>query len=264
MKFLLNKHRLFLLFFLSMALYGKAQEQTKNIVKISYTSNPVSQYQMTEILMQSTATKASLYDFLKGITDYYSLYINLKDRSSVYVLDSTIHIKPRGHANSRAALADSVLSTVKTAQGKTLKHEWIMEQTFFSEGKVGDIQWELSSKSKSIAGLNCFKAIAKNFPMLTVWYTKDLPLSNGPSIYQGLPGLVIWAEDYTHTTQLLKITYSNDLEGFNKLYKTKHDRFQKEKQRGKHYDKEPVLMIKKGDLHKSVYKYFHKKPYKRQ
>lgn len=241
------------------------QVKNKQIVKLTYTSSPISQYTMTESDMSSTPTKASIYDFMKGITDYYSLYINLEDRSSVYVLDSTVQVRPVGweNPNTRAALADTVLFTLKTPKNKTFKHEWVMNQTFFTEGKVGDIDWELTNEEKTIDGLKSFKAVAKNYPMLTVWYTKDLPVSNGPSIYQGLPGLVVRAEDYFRTIQLLKIEYTDDMDGFRTLYKTKYDAFTKQKDRKKHYEIEPILLIKKGDLAKGNYEYFHKKPYKK-
>src|SRR5690606_7719329 len=118
---------------------------------------------------------------LQGITDYYSLFINLKNRSSVYVLDSTVQVRPIGWEDPdiKASLADTVLFALKTPQNKTFKHEWIMNQTFYTEGKVGDISWELTNETKTIAGLKCTKALAKrdNYPMLTVWYTKDIPVS---------------------------------------------------------------------------------------
>ncbi|SFB80744.1 GLPGLI family protein [Flagellimonas taeanensis] len=260
-------YALAILFLFSNAITGWGQLENKQIVKLTYTSSPISQYTMTESDMSSTPTKASIYEFMKGITDYYSLYINLEDRSSVYVLDSTVQVRPIGWENpkTRAALADTVLFTLKTPKNITFKHEWIMNQTFYTEGKVGDIGWELTNEEKTIDGLKCLKAVTEEngYPMLTVWYTKELPVSNGPSIYQGLPGLVVRAEDYFRTIQLLKIAYTDDVEGYRELYESKYEVFNKEKERKKHYEIEPILLIKKGDLAKGNYEYFHKKPYKR-
>lgn len=272
----LKKHGFIFLFVLSSVIvvsWGQVvkkqniQVKNKQIVKLTYTSSPISQYTMTESDMSSTPTKASIYDFMKGITDYYSLYINLEDRSSVYILDSTAQVRPMGWKNpkTRAALSDTVLFALKTSKNITFKYEWIMNQKFFTEGKIGDIEWELINEEKVIDGLNCIKAVTEenSYPMLTVWYTKDLPVSNGPSIYQGLPGLVVRAEDYFRIIQLLKIEYTDDVNGFRTLYETKYDVFTKEKERKKYYAKEPILLIKKGDLAKGNYEYFHKKPYKR-
>lgn len=250
--------------FIIIAYTGSIAQQTDMpIVKVTYTSSPISQYNMTEKHMRETSTKASLYKFMQGITDYYSLYINLKDRSSLYVLDSTEQVRPRGweDPSTTTALADTVLFSIKTPKNVTFKHEWIMNQTFFSEGQVGDIEWEITNEERIINGLKCLKAIAENYPMLSVWYTKEIPVSNGPSIYQGLPGLVVYAEDFFRTIQISKIEYSNDVEAFKKLYETKYQEFQKEKQR--HYAKEPILLIKKGDLAKALYEHFYGKPYKK-
>lgn len=255
----------FTLFFLfGVITFGLGQQGNSQIVKITYTSSPTSQYRMTEHMIKSTPTKASVHEFMRGITDYYSLYVDLKSRSSVYVLDSTEQIRPTGWEDPRrtAALLDTVLFTVKTPNKKTLKHEWIMNQTFYSEGEVGNIDWELTNEERNIDGLKCKKALAANYPMLTVWYTKELPISNGPSIYQGLPGLVVWAEDYSRTTQMLKIEYTDNVRGFNELYESKYNAFEKEKKNGEFFNKEPILLIKKGDLHKDSYEYFHNKPYK--
>jgi GLPGLI family protein len=246
--------------------YGQNKDVTDaEIIKLTYTSSPVSQYNMTERHLESTPSKASLYDFMKGITDYYSLYINLEDRSSVYVLDSTEQVRPRGWENPRttAALSDTVLFTIKNPKQDTFKHEWIMNQTFFTEGEVGDLKWELTDEEKTIDGLKSYKAFSANYPMLTVWYTKEIPVSNGPSIYQGLPGLVILAEDHFRTIQISNLEYTKKKVAFEKLYNEKLKVFDEEKQKRKNYDIEPILMIKKGDLAKIRYKRYYGKPYRR-
>ena len=265
---MISIHKCFLaLFLIYCTIQAKAQSEAKNIIKVTYTSTPISQYKMTESHMQDSPTKASLHEFMKGITDYYSLYINVKDRSSIYVLDSTVQKRPIGWENPRttAALADTVLFSIKTTENKTFKHEWIMNQTFYTEGEVGNIEWVLTNEQKKIKGLNCFKAKSKSsdYPMLTVWYTKELPVSNGPSVYQGLPGLVVVSEDYFRTIQIQKIEYNSEIDFYETLYKTKYNIFIEEKKKKKHYDIEPILLIKKGDLATGLYEYYHKKPYKR-
>lgn len=256
-----QKYTVVLFLVLTAFLQCRAQSD-KPIIKLTYESSPVSQY-FAEEHLKSTPTKASLYEFFNGITDHYSLYVKLEDRSSIYVLDSTTQVRPRGYERTRAALLDTTFFTLKSAENKTFKHEWIMNQIFYSEGEVGDIDWKLLPEQRVIDGLECYKAISENYPMLTVWYTKEVPVSNGPSIYQGLPGLIVYAEDYFRTIKLVKIEYVDNKDGFDELYSSKMNKFSKEKQEGEHYIIEPILLIKKGDLAKSSYKYFHKKPYRR-
>jgi len=236
------------------------------IVKVTYTSTPVSQHKTMERDLQSTPTKASWQEFMLGITDYYSLYINMEDRSSLYTLDSTVQIRPIGWEDTRttAALADTVYFALKSADNRTYKYEWIMNQVFFSEGRVGDFKWKLLDEEKNINGLRCRKAVATNYPLLTAWYTKDIPVSNGPSAYQGLPGLVVWIEDFFRTIEVANIAYEDDVDLFNRKYGEKFTLFElRKKEKKVNSIKESLLMVKKGDLSISSYEYFQKKPYKK-
>lgn len=72
------------------------------------------------------------------------------------------------------------------------------------------IQWELVNESKVINGYTCYKAIAyeevnkddgieRKF-LIEAWYSTDIPLPYGPSIYCGLPGLIL---ELTHERGLI-------------------------------------------------------------
>jgi len=144
---------LFSITFLLFSLSTIAQS-AKKVLKVQYTSSPVSQYYITEDRIKSTPTMASSYTFREGIVDYYSLYINLEDQSSVYIRDSTTQKRPIGWGKGvSAALLDTVFFALKSSENQTYKHEWIMNQIFFSEGKVGDIKWELQTEIKEFSGL---------------------------------------------------------------------------------------------------------------
>lgn len=238
-----------------------AQDQTNKIVKITYTSIPVSQYNITKSDLLSSPTRGSILDVLKGTKSYYSLYVNLVDRSSVYVLDSVTSPKVPGREQTKASIAEKVNFTLKSLENKTYKYEWVMHQIFFTEGKSGDITWELTNETKKINGLDCFKAVAKDKNlMLTAWYTKSIPVSNGPSIYQGLPGLVVSVEDFFRTTEIKSIEYSNNVKQYAALYEEKMEFFN-EKEHKNNYDKEAVLTVKKADMALSLYRLIHGKAY---
>jgi GLPGLI family protein len=71
---------------------------------------------------------------------------------------------------------------------------------------IPEIDWKISEESDKISGYNCFKAIAQfRGRRWTVWFTPDIPLPYGPWKLQGLPGLIIKAEDadsaYSFTVQ---------------------------------------------------------------
>ncbi|MEL7122230.1 MAG: GLPGLI family protein [Bacteroidota bacterium] len=54
------------------------------------------------------------------------------------------------------------------------------------------LNWELSNETKIIAGLKCYKATT-NYGGRTylAWYSSSIPISDGPYIFNGLPGLIV-------------------------------------------------------------------------
>jgi GLPGLI family protein len=58
------------------------------------------------------------------------------------------------------------------------------------------IKWTLINETKTISTYRCRKAIGKyRNKNITAWYTEDIPISEGPYAFKGLPGLVIEAYD---------------------------------------------------------------------
>lgn len=84
---------------------------------------------------------------------------------------------------------------------------------FLVEDSLTTRKWELSKETKHIGEYLCFKAsytedyetetfnqegkITKETKTRTVtaWYTPQIPISNGPQMYQGLPGLILEIND---------------------------------------------------------------------
>lgn len=66
------------------------------------------------------------------------------------------------------------------------------------------ITWNLINETQTISGYKCQKATGKyRNKEITAWYTKDIPISEGPYTFKGLPGLVLEAydkNDYFHFT----------------------------------------------------------------
>lgn len=59
-----------------------------------------------------------------------------------------------------------------------------------------DFNWKLEEGSKKILNYNCNKATI-NYAgrTYTAWYTKDIPFSNGPYKFEGLPGMILEIHD---------------------------------------------------------------------
>ena len=83
--------------------------------------------------------------------------------------------------------------------------------------------WELVNETKNIGDYTCFKAVrrdsvtatsftdkgeikeAKKERITTAWYTPQIPISNGPADFFGLPGLILEINDGTLTLVCNKI-----------------------------------------------------------
>ena len=101
-----------------------------------------------------------------------------------------------------------------------------MGKNFLIKDSISPIEWTLESKNKHIGEYMCFKAsytkqVEKRRPfsfssnsnkddetkveeekepemedrIITAWYTPQIPVSNGPAKYQGLPGLILEIHD---------------------------------------------------------------------
>ena len=106
---------------------------------------------------------------------------------------------------------------------------------FIVKDRLKPIQWELHSDTKNIGNYTCYKATytkeieemsmmtfsssddeqkeeepttstAMKTMTVTAWYTPQIPVSNGPESYQGLPGLILEVNDGDLTILCSKIT----------------------------------------------------------
>lgn len=92
----------------------------------------------------------------------------------------------------------------------------IMGKTFLIKDSIPNYEWQLTSETKNIGNYTCYKATftkeVENRMMTvengetkqtkktetiitTAWYTPQIPISNGPTIYHGLPGLILEIND---------------------------------------------------------------------
>lgn len=91
---------------------------------------------------------------------------------------------------------------------KSIKEQRYVKQTdllgkeFLIQDSLNTLGWQLQSDTKSIGTYTCFKATlerevesdydsTKKTQIVTAWYTPQIPVSNGPEEFQGLPGLIL-------------------------------------------------------------------------
>jgi len=105
-------------------------------------------------------------------------------------------------------------------EAKFINQTEIQGKRFLVKDNLKNFKWELRSETKNIGNYTCYKAVffkevskttkvvedgelvkKKNIEKVvtTAWYTPQIPVSNGPSEYQGLPGLILEINDGTTT-----------------------------------------------------------------
>ncbi|WP_298541557.1 GLPGLI family protein [uncultured Aquimarina sp.] len=92
----------------------------------------------------------------------------------------------------------------------------MLGKMFLVKDTLTNYDWKLENKTKKIGNYNCYKATAKRTIermismstntdseenvekeeiTITAWYTPEIPVSNGPSTFWGLPGLIMEVND---------------------------------------------------------------------
>ena len=70
------------------------------------------------------------------------------------------------------------------------KEEYLIEES------LSEFKWKIGRKREMVSGYQCIEATAKaaNGAKITAWYTPDIPVNDGPSVYCGLPGLILYLD----------------------------------------------------------------------
>jgi len=76
----------------------------------------------------------------------------------------------------------------------------ILKESYSVVTPKDEIVWELSDKDSLIMGYKCYMATASYLGKQWIaWYTSTITIPDGPWKLYGLPGLIIFAEDSSHS-----------------------------------------------------------------
>ncbi len=103
--------------------------------------------------------------------------------------------------------------------------------------------WEITSETKEIGSYKTKKATAIiDGKKVIAWYSDEIPISDGPADYYGLPGLILRVKDEDNTYEAIKISTEKEFEIVKptKGKKVNRDEFRKiEKQKMEALKKNP-------------------------
>jgi Protein of unknown function (Porph_ging). len=94
-------------------------------------------------------------------------------------------------------------------QQEVISQEYIMDRKFLITEPLLNFNWVLSNEEKLINNFKCKKAVDKT-GNATAWYCPSIPISDGPYIFGGLPGLIIELSYMNKTVTALDVTQIKD------------------------------------------------------
>jgi GLPGLI family protein len=86
----------------------------------------------------------------------------------------------------------------------------LLGKVFLIQDKIKKKPWHILNETKKIGNYQCRKAVYIDDTngeqkTITAWYAPQIPISNGPSLHHGLPGLIMQVEDDTFTILCIKV-----------------------------------------------------------
>lgn len=224
-----------------------AYAQNNKILKAKYKLLPLSQYYFNHNETTSAEKKEFDIALRSGYAHEYTFLLDLKTNRSLFVFDTLIVTKVKGKESYWTDPENKLKYCLKNSNGTYIRKEQVFDQSFYINGNKNDIAWEITNETKKILGFECTKAVSKNKKFLyTVWFTKEIPVSAGPANFVGLPGLVLWAEDYFSTISAEKISYLENDGSFDKKFEKLKE--QHEENHEKNGISERIYLLKKSSL----------------
>lgn len=118
---------------------------------------------------------------------------------------------------------------IKDYKGNKIKEKYYLWEFYVFSEDTPTISWELTEETDSICGYLCMKAQADfSGRKWNAWFTSDIPLSDGPFRFQGLPGLILKMESEDKEHRLTAISIRN---GHNDIYEEKTDDYKTTRER---------------------------------
>lgn len=186
------------------------QFETFNNLKVTYEENLKIPKELIERLPAEMKKEAiSMID--KPII--YKLLHN--GNSTSYKIDENFLIEKKieqGNKNSKSfALAQ--FSTYKNyLENILIIKSGTSSAVYLINGKLKQLDWKIMNESKLIGKYLCKKAITTTKDgKVTAYFTDEIPVSEGPSIYGNLPGLILYLEAPDRNYKAIKIEFAENV-----------------------------------------------------
>ena len=188
---------------------GKAVYMSKTTIDMNAFGNQMSEQRKKQI-------KDRMKNFLEK-----TFILNFTQSESTYKEDAKLEAPGSRGGFGRFGGFSAGITYKNTRQGEMIESTEFFGKKFLIKEKIEQPQWELGSETKQIGNYTCYKAtmtkVNNDFDwtvfrrrgnqkkdstntnkkdkvrttFVTAWYTPQIPVSNGPDDFGGLPGLIL-------------------------------------------------------------------------
>ena len=126
-------------------------------------------------------------------TEEASIYRNVADTGE----NDVVNESGGGGRNfmMRMATPDDIVYN-DLENNKCIEQKDFFTRNFLIENDMENFRWKMTGNKKEIAGYMCMEAeVVDSMKKTTAWFTPQIPVSSGPGIYTGLPGLILAIEE---------------------------------------------------------------------
>ncbi len=161
----------------------------------------VNLYAIVDDVKGLSANEKSKIDQIKGSTEqFYS-----QDFTMSFLKDECLYKRDKkGIENALTAVSDLTIYTNVTLK-KIYMEKDIGNDKFLISDSIIPMVWRITDETRTIQGIECRRANGLLFDSIYVvaFFASNIPLSGGPDIFSGLPGMILEvAVPQLHTTWL--------------------------------------------------------------
>lgn len=133
------------------------------------------------------------------IGENYSKFSDTKTLQKDSLFEKFSHLKSVGGKEMNQLFMYNPLwsmESLKSGADKKITYQKRYKTKYEYEEIQPELKWQLHNESKKILDYSCKKATVKyRGREFVAWYTTEVPINNGPYVFEGLPGLILELKD---------------------------------------------------------------------
>jgi GLPGLI family protein len=133
------------------------------------------------------------------IGENYSKFSDVKILKIDSLFEKFSHLNNNGAKEMNQLLIHKPLwemESLKSSADKKIIYQKKYKTKYQYEEQQPEFTWQLHNDSKKILNYNCKRATVKyRGREYIAWYASEIPVNNGPYVFEGLPGLILEIED---------------------------------------------------------------------